>query len=352
MTVTRIPKPVRLLILLFGAMLATVGCQPSAGPVPTGPRHDRIKQAPSSAACKGISRHGLRDVNVRSSGKRYQVPTYFPHGYTNERRVPLVLDLHGSSSNGARQMRFSDLNKLAGTDGFLVAAPNGGVQENRTNSQRLSWNVPGVPLADGHAVPKGTRSDIRFLHDTIQQLSSQYCVNKTKVYVAGFSGGARMASALACEDAAQVAGIITVSGLRAGASNAAGTAPQQGSCRPSKPISVIAFHGSADRTAPYFGRGGKEWRYSVPSALQEWARIDRCWPVANRHQPARHVEVTDYAGCSTRDGMPIKVQLYDIIGGGHRWPGNDNSTAYTEGAASHEVSVTNVVGQLLRDRSA
>jgi polyhydroxybutyrate depolymerase len=355
MTVSRIPRLMRVLLLFLGAVLLvlTPGCQAVQSGLPSlrhgQIEHEQIKQAPSSDACRGVGRTGLREVTVTSAGRRYQVPIYFPRGYTNKQRVPLLLDLHGSSSNGLREMRFSDVNRVAGRDGFLVAAPNGAVREHRA---RLSWNVPGVPLADGHRVPAGTRSDIRFLHDTIAQLSAMNCVSKRKVFVAGFSGGARMASALACQDAEQVSGIVTVSGLRAGASNSSGTAPQPGSCRPSRPLSVIAFHGVADRTAPYYGRSGKEWRYSVPSALREWAALNRCAPVANRYQVGRHVVLTDYPGCAARDGVPTKVQLYAIRGGGHRWPGNNNSTAFTEGVASHEVSVTNVVGQLLRDRSA
>lgn len=367
MAVSRIPRPVRLLVLLFGALLAAA-CQPSLTAAPSAARHDRIMQAPASDACHGTRKPGLREVSVTSAGKRYQVPVHFPRGYTNSRRVPLLLDLHGSSSNGLRELRFSGLDHAAGRDGFLVAAPNGAVRQSRSvgentvgdntgggntgHPSRLSWNVPGVPLAGGQRVPEGTRSDVRFLRDVIDQLSSANCVNQRKIYVAGFSGGARMASALACQDAGRIAGIIAVSGLRAGPSNSGGSAPQPGGCSPGRPLSVIAFHGVADRTAPYYGHSGEEWRYSVPSALREWAALNGCAPRPVERRPGRRLQLTDYQHCAMRDGTPTKVQLWAIRGGGHRWPGNDNRTAYTEGRATHEVSVTDVVGRLLRDDSA
>ncbi|MGH3620900.1 MAG: alpha/beta hydrolase family esterase [Sciscionella sp.] len=342
------------LLALTTALVLVAGCSIGISGIPNSAhphRQPRIPPAPASARCAGTHHAGLRTVSVHSAGRSYSVPVYFPRGYTNSRRVPLLLDLHGSAGNGLHQLKLSGFATLAAKHDFLVAAPDGGVREHaHFGVSRYSWNVPGVPLFGGHKVPAGARNDVRFLRDTINQIVAENCVDRGEVYVAGFSGGARMASALACDDASQVDAIIAVSGLRAGMPATNGRQPKPSTCRPGEPVSVLAFHGLADKVAPYRGGAGKDWRYSVPEALTSWARLDGCARRVVHRAVSRHVRLTSYPRCGSRPGGRSLVELFTISDGGHRWPGSDYTTAHASGHSTHEISGSTLVWQFLSNK--
>lgn len=342
-----------LLVLVTGLVLVA-GCSTAVSGQPNSEHVHRLPRMPPaklSARCTGKHQSGLRSFPVHSAGRSYAVPIYFPRRYTNSRRVPLLLDLHGSAGNGLRQLKLSGFAALAAKHDFLVAAPNGGVRDHRhVGEQRYSWNVPGVPLFGGHKVPAGSRDDVHFLRDTITQIAEENCVDNEEVYVAGFSGGARMASALACDDASQIDAIVAVSGLRAGVPAANGRQPKPSTCRPGEPVSVLAFHGVNDKVAPYRGGAGRDWRYSVPEALATWARLDGCERGVSHRRLSRHVRLTSYPRCASRVSGHSLVELFTITDGGHRWPGSDYTTAYASGHSTHEISASTLVWRFLSDK--
>jgi polyhydroxybutyrate depolymerase len=194
------------------------------------------------------------------------------------------------------------MDTTADADHFMVVYPQGGIAV----STGFEWNVPDEPLFGGAPVPASAPDDVSFLEQLVTLLEQRYCIDENRVYATGFSGGARMASQLACDAAPALAALAPVSGLRL-------PAP----CPATRAVPVIAFHGTADMVDPYGGHGQAYWTYSVPVAAQQWAAEDGCSPSSTTSNPSSSVVVTSYGHC--HDGAT--VELYTIVGEGHEWPG-------------------------------
>jgi polyhydroxybutyrate depolymerase len=132
------------------------------------------------------------------------------------------------------------------------------------------------------------------------------------VFVTGMSAGGFMANRLVCERADLVAAIAPI----------AGTLGSGVPCAPSRPVSVLAVHGTADPVVPFDGgvmngRGGASDIVSAPALAERWRAIDRCpGPLVPEPAPAGEIEQRTAAGCA--DGTT--VTLVRINGGGHTWP--------------------------------
>jgi polyhydroxybutyrate depolymerase len=194
------------------------------------------------------------------------------------------------------------MDATANADDFIVAYPQGLIPD----GSGFDWNVPGVALFGGSAVPSNAANDIKFLTTLVGILEHKYCVNASEVYATGFSGGAREASQLACDESSLFAAVAPVSGLR-----------RPAPCPTTRAVPIISFHGSADEVDPFAGHGQKYWTYSVATAAKDWAKQDHCATKAMKSTPSSQVTLTTYEGCA--EGA--SVQLYEVSGEGHEWPG-------------------------------
>ena len=153
---------------------------------------------------------GWQVVTVHSGGLDRKVPVYVPAVAAGRSHLPLVFDLHGSGGNGRQQAQHSGFTAQADQYGFVVANPNGGIADPDSPTDRFYWHVPGVPLIGSVQMPANAPDDVQFFRDAIGQLEQAACVDPARIYVAGFSGGARMASALACDLSEQIAAVAPV----------------------------------------------------------------------------------------------------------------------------------------------
>jgi polyhydroxybutyrate depolymerase len=246
--------------------------------------------------------------------------------------LPLVLNLHGSGSTALEQEGFTGMNKAANADDFIVAYPQGLIPD----GTGFDWNVPGVPLVGGRAVPKNAPDDVAFLTSLVGILESKYCVDGQRVYATGMSGGAREVSVLACVDSTLFAAVAPVSGLR-----------RPTPCATTRAVPLISFHGSADPVDPFTGHGQKYWTYSVPTAAQYWSTQDACTKTTTS-TAMKDVKLTVYEGCANG----AKVELYEIVGEGHEWPGGPTlPSAITSilGPQSNAVNANDVMWSFFRD---
>jgi polyhydroxybutyrate depolymerase len=278
----------------------------------------------TGSSCSRTLPAGVQTVQVSFGGVSYPVRVYVPDGVKRTKSLPLVLDLHGSSSNGVNQAPISDLTAVAAREKFIVANPSGAIALPQPNPPlpdgSWAWNVPGVPTTAGQFPPAGARDDVRYLAAVIAQLDRTGCVNDRRVYAAGFSGGGRMASALACARSDLIAAVAPVAGLRAGRPSPIDTTvPEIQSCRPERPVSVITFHGDADVVNPITGSADLRWGYAVSLAVQTWARLDGCRVGPSAETVSEHVTRFTYSRCRSRSD----VTYYRVTGGGHTWPGTE-----------------------------
>ncbi|WP_375422963.1 alpha/beta hydrolase family esterase [uncultured Friedmanniella sp.] len=274
------------------------------------------------ARCARTLPTGTSTLQVRFGGQSYPVRVHVPAGVPARRALPLVLDLHGSSSNGVVQAGISDFSALADREGFLVANPSGAIALPQPTPAlpdgSFAWNVPDVPTTAGQFPPADARNDVAYLAAVVKAVDRAGCVDDRRVYAAGYSGGGRMASAPACARPDLVAAIAPISGLRAGRPSPVDTSvPEVQSCSPDRPVPVITFHGTADLVNPYPGSTDLRWGYAVSVALQTWARLDGCQVGPALTRVSEHVTRFSYRACRG----DAEVVLYQVDGGGHTWPG-------------------------------
>lgn len=258
----------------------------------------------------------------------WSVPVHAPD---RDAPLPLLLDLHGSNSNGEQQAAVSGLRRLADEHGFAVAHPSAAIGAPLLPQElpdgNYAWNVPGAPLAIGAEPPAGSRDDVAFLAAVIAAIGERMRIRSSAVVVTGFSGGGRMASALADARPDLVAGIAPVAGLRAPAG-------------PGGPVAVLAFHGTADAVNPFAGSDDPRWREGVEDAAAAWAR--RGGATERSTTEEGRVMTASWAGA-------VPVTLHAVRGGGHTWPGTDEDMADL-GHVAREVSASQAIARFATSR--
>jgi polyhydroxybutyrate depolymerase len=241
-----------------------------------------------------------RTVNVDGVTRTYRI--HEPAGLADH--APLVVVLHGGGGNGAQVEQQTRFTATADQHGFVVAYPDG------TGRTRLkTWNAG---TCCGYARDQRV-DDVRFIHAMLDAIAAEFHVDPTRTYVTGFSNGAMMAYRLGCELTDRIAAIAPVSG-------ALSTEP----CTPSRPLSVLHLHGTADQHVPIAGGpplrdvpGTPPWQNtSLAYAMDFWARHDAC--LATPTATSRgSVATTTHAPCAD----DTEVAQIVIDGGGHAWPG-------------------------------
>ena len=243
---------------------------------------------PARSACNLPHPSGVEQARLTSGQRERTYRLFVPPGYDGRTRLPLVLDLHGSGGSAAGQAKNSGFEIVAAREGFAVAT---------LDAENARWNVP---------VSSDRADDVAYAGDVIDHVGAQVCIDATRVYATGFSGGGRMSSLLGCKLNARIAAIAPVSALR-----------WPGPCD-GRPLPVLTFHGLADTQNPYDGkvpgRNG-EWVESVPDALAAWARHDGCAMDVILEDPPGPLSTMRYAGC--RRGT--EVRMIRIDGLGHTW---------------------------------
>lgn len=309
------------LILLLG-LLCAAAALPFACKAGTATRPQQAsvsertesEEAPSTLTVDGIER-------------RYYL--HVPPGLDPQRPVPLLIALHGGGATARSLIESSGLDAVADREKFIVAYPEA-VSRQWNNGSR------GGTLKVRH----GNADDVGFVSKLIDRVSSKHRIDPGRVFATGMSMGAMMCYRLACELSDRIAAIAPVSGPL--------TEEMKG-CRPSRPVAVLAIHGTEDPIVPYEGGSyGGIWRklgnvLSAEASARYFARLNGCGEKAEVAAPVdrvpddgtRLVRET-YSGC--REGAT--VELLTIEGAGHVWPGGK------------QVLSTKLVGRVSREVDA
>jgi len=216
--------------------------------------------------------------------------------------VPLVVNLHGSRFTAAQQETFSGMDATADSYGFIVAYPQAAIP----SGHGFEWHVPGQALFGGRPASPDAPDDVEFIAAAVTAIMRRAMVDPKRVFVTGFSGGARMASQVACDLPDTFAAAAAVSGLGF---------PTP--CGARRAVPIVAFHGMADPVDPYEGANTPTWTHGVREAAEQWAAHDGCGGSIKESAPGPSVRRTQYSGC--RDAAA--VDLYTIDATGHEWPG-------------------------------
>lgn len=216
--------------------------------------------------------------------------------------APLVMVFHGFTSNPDRVAELSGMSEVADREGFVVVYP-------AALGLLPAWTVD---------VAGPENRDVAFARDLVDAVAGLIPIGD--VYAAGMSNGGGMAGRLACDAADLVAGAAPVA-----------AAHTSETCSPSRPVPVMAFHGTDDLIVPYRGFAP----FDLPPIEEwaaEWARRNGCRPEAVIEEVADDVELRSWPGCSA------DVVLYTVDGGRHGWPGSDRAFSVLDSTTSIAAS--------------
>ncbi|MCX4092395.1 alpha/beta hydrolase family esterase [Nocardia sp. alder85J] len=251
-----------------------------------------------------------------------------------DRPTPVVFDLHGYLEPAELERSSSGLGDFGSKHGFVTVTPQ--------------IDEPGLPRWD---FTPGS-ADVDYLSDLIGNVASTLCVDQRRVYVAGLSMGAFTTSALACRLSDRIAAVAPVAGLQ-----------DFDWCHPTRPVPVVAFHGTGDPIVSYTGGPGPNAAYlpapdgstaraenggpavngpgpqSVPDDAVAWARRNGCGTTPARQHVTPDVDLTTF-DCPA-DGT---VELYSVLGGGHTWPsGSLPSPEALTGSTTHSIDANQIM---------
>lgn len=246
-----------------------------------------------------------------------------------QRPAGLVINLHAAGATGADQAALTRYNSVADAHGFVVAYPDG---------IDFSW-------ADGRGSSVPDRQgvdDVGFIAALVGRLVSDFGIDQGRVFATGLSAGAFMANRLACERADLFAAIAPVSG----------TLGVSIPCEPSRPVSVMETHGTADPIVPFDGgsmiaRGGVSNVLSAPAMVDRWRQIDGCRSAQAEDVLADAGDGTQTHRLTSSDcAAGTTVVFMRVDGGGHTWPGAPEILPpQAVGAASHGFDASEVSWQ-------
>ena len=312
-------------VLLTGCVTLLAGCTaapPAVSRPSAGPAAGTLAAAPGRLVDQPVASTGCGhqpSVRPGTTGRLYvAVPPaaaagsrqrtfwlHVPARYNPAHAVPLVLAFHGSNGTAPGMQAGSGLSGLADRDGFLVAYPQGLVQDHGKGP--AGWDVSGPrdPFADGI-------DDGLFVSDVLTAVQAGYCVDPRRIAATGMSNGGGLAGYLACVLAARIAVFVPVEGE---------FNQIPGGCHPAHPAAILDVHVTADPVAPYAGvpsRGSPDYyALAIPAWLRAWAFRDGCQAGPQVYSASPHVTAVRWTGCP--DGAAVSG--YRLASGGHSWFG-------------------------------
>jgi polyhydroxybutyrate depolymerase len=185
---------------------------------------------------------------------------FVPAAYDPARRWPLVVLLHGYGAEGASQARSLGLVAEVDASGFVLLAPDG------TPDHRGArfWNAsPSCCDFDGLGI-----DDVGYVRGLIAEARASLAIDPDRVTLVGVSNGGFLAHRLACEAADLVSAVASIGGSMA----------EGVPCTPSRAVSVLLVHGTADALIRYDGGayGGGAPYQGLEALARAWAARDGC----------------------------------------------------------------------------
>ena len=312
------------LTILFAVVIAG-SCSPTTGDPDGSPTQGSPATSTPTAIAPGVESSGCnegvsagsRSESFRHDGIERAYDIVVPETARGV-AMPVVLSFHGFSLSSEDQAERSGLAARALTDGFVAVFPQGSDFEGTTASYFNLETVDDPSLAD----------DVGFTAEILDRVEADLCIDRSRIFVSGFSNGGMFAATLGCALSDRVAAVAAVAGVH--------LLPD---CH-GRPMPIIITHGSADDVVPLSEGdagpgtdlirelGGNEAQVrmsaavtgtSVRSWVVSWARRNGCRlidpAVETAVESGSVVETTTYRKCRAGD-----VVLQVIQGGGHDWP--------------------------------
>ncbi len=258
---------------------------------------------------------------ARSTGRSRSWIVYAPSTYDPTQPTPVVVLLHGRPGNSGGMALMTGMNDVAENNNFIVVYPDG--IDNEWNAQ-FDLSARSISLSGRRSTLP--QDDVGFLQTLMSDIGVDFNIDRTRLYLGGFSNGGFMTYRMACSAGGTFAAFAAISG---------NLYTELGDhCRRSDPTPLLIMHGTADPSVPYQGvlfrnaeRGGEPIRisYGIPETVAAFARRNGC---SEAGQTTHYAERGESPGTSVTRFAPNTcpagedIVFYAINGGGHTWPGH------------------------------
>ena len=240
-------KVIKVLVVISVAALVAltaVACGRLGGGSPAAAPGDTAPLSPEATASgvEGRGRAGRHHHRWHHHRRRSHphLPPLRSVDPARRRAGPLLVGLHGGTGWGTQFEANSGFDRLAEANGFVVVYPDG-IGIGRNNDRLRTWNAG---ICCGPAQKSGV-DDVAFVSQLIDEISGTHHIDPNRIFVTGHSNGAMLSYRLACELSDKIAAAAVVAGTLA-------VQP----CTPSRPVSFMEIHGTADRNVPIDGGTG------------------------------------------------------------------------------------------------
>lgn len=220
---------------------------------------------------------------------------------------PLLFVLHGFGSSARTIMSYSQMNKLADKNGFMVCYPQG----TTLSSGQSHWNAN---------LQMSNINDIDFLSKLAKQIQINYKINIENTFTSGMSNGGFMSYTLGCEKSDIFKGVASITGTMSG--------KDWINCNPSTKIPVMQISGTSDTVVPWDGTMSSAYGWGgaphIQKVMEFWANLNGSTKNEKTDFPNIVVEDKSTVSMVKKNGAPNnnEVWFYTVSGGGHDWPGS------------------------------
>ncbi len=187
-------------------------------------------------------------MTVNVNGKNRTIDYYAPNGMGEGR--PMLISCHGMNQDIAYQKSCARFDQVADTAKFLVVY---------AQSDGSTWDL------------SGNGADVAFMKKIISEMSTKFNIDKSRVYMSGFSMGGMFTYTVANNMADQIAACAPCSGYPIGDKTA----------KPSRPMPVMHTNGDADDVVHYEEwqgtfNGMQQHQQGAYAQAEAWAKANNC----------------------------------------------------------------------------
>lgn len=200
-----------------------------------------------------------------------------PDGWDGKTALPVLLHFHGWGRQGTLIVKHRRIAGATRKRGVLLIAPNGRGRSWRFNS----------PNSD----------DIGFADRVLEDAARRWPIDRSRIFVSGYSWGGSMAWRYACQRGGRIAALLSISGT---------LYDQQEDCATA--VAIRHVHGTADTVMDYpYGPGGG---LSGPVAL--WLRENKCAgePASSAWQAVKILPFQRLRWIGCESGRPVTLDVH------------------------------------------
>lgn len=254
---------------------------------------------------------------IDHGGKKRLWIAHVPASYTGKKPTPMILNFHGAGGNAESAMNSTQMNLHSDKEGYIVVYPEG-TGKKVLGKLLAYWNVEKYM---GRNTDVSGVDDLGFVSAIIDDMSKKFNIDSKRIFATGLSRGGMMTYYLACQPNSKIAAFAPVS---------TNFVNDEATCQPGRPVSIIHFHGTADRVLPYKGGlsdptlpealSNNVSYLSAPASVTVFAKKNGCSDSPKIVYTKGKASCAGYLSCQDSS----EVILCTLTDAGHTWPGGQH----------------------------